>query len=269
MTAPDARPQHDIPTYVASATDKIGPPAAYLSEERYLGYRAEDWKKPYARYFQSRPRSPHPSVMAAVHRGPVPPSDVVPVKDCAREMSKPGYLALETGYGVTYDGQACVACLTEMPGIAPAMWAWWFGWHMAESARYKLWHPTAHLFTAPGNACSDRTDLTASQKYIGNVSYIDEYIGSRLMRLAVRFVEPQRLGFPADSADSVTIVGRGGPSSAPVTAVWLIHQIRRTAHGAQMRSRFYMGPPQPLQGVLMAASPTGTAQAEPNPAHLL
>ena len=185
-------------------------------------------------------------------------------------MAQRERLALETGFGLGSDGTACVACLTKMPNVEPIMWQWWFGWHLAESARYKLWHPTAHVFTTPGRAVTNTLVTANAQSYVGNVSYIDEYIGLRLMRLAVRFVSPSLLGFADPSPDCVTIVARGGPSLAPVSAVWLIHQVRRTSAGAELRSRFYIGPPVPLIGVEPPRN-TGSdvVQAEPSPIDLL
>ena len=42
-------------------------------------------------------------------------------------------------------GAALVTCITEMPQVTPKMIDWWFGWHMPETERYKLWHPRDHI----------------------------------------------------------------------------------------------------------------------------
>ncbi len=42
-----------------------------------------------------------------------------------------------------------VACATDMPGVRPQMIDWWFGWHVSDHQRYKLWHPRAHTRTRP------------------------------------------------------------------------------------------------------------------------
>lgn len=275
----DPRSEGQLPLaieYVASELDQMGPPPAFTSEERYLGYRQADWNKPYAHFFRPQLLPLLPHVKAALHSSPAPTGDVAPLARVALEMSQPGYQSLETGFGQGADGFGCIACLTEMPEVDPCMWQWWFGWHLAESARYKLWHPGAHVFTAPGRPLGKNAMGGEACAYIGNVSYIEEYIGKRLMRLAVRFTPPTVLGFAEATPECVTIVARGGPSLAPVTGVWLIHQVRRTARGSEMRSRFYIGEPQPLVGLLPGAIPLPQGkphpqkpQAEPAPADLL
>ena len=257
--------------YQSTAVDRRGPPGAFFTEDRYLGYREGDARE------TLRPLFPPDAAAGASTRRTRTSCRSHVDRECgpggrcrSPDVTEAIVWRLETGYGVGADGTACVACLTDMPGVAPLMWQWWFGWHLAESARYKLWHPGAHVFAAPGRPVTEPESAGGAAAYIGNVSYIDEYIGTRLMRLAVRFVPPAVLGFAEASAECVTIVGRGGPSLAPVTAVWLIHQIRRTAGGSEMRSRFYIGPPLPLEGVapVRSAAP-GPVQAEPSPTDLL
>ena len=82
-----------------------------------------------------------------------------------------------------------------MPGVTAAMWDWWFGWLGGDSSRYKLWCPDANQFIAVGDDSSGDRSLTDRQRYVGNVSYADEYLGGILHRLTIRFVDPARLGF--------------------------------------------------------------------------
>mgnify|MGYP001335601564 CR=1 FL=1 len=42
-------------------------------------------------------------------------------------------------------GAVLVTCITNMPQVIPKMIDWWFGWHMPETERYKLWHPRDHI----------------------------------------------------------------------------------------------------------------------------
>ena len=62
-------------------------------------------------------------------------------------LTVPGYHELESGFSVNRDGAVYVAVLTHMPRVSPAMWDWWFAWHGAETQRYKLWNPRAHLYS--------------------------------------------------------------------------------------------------------------------------
>jgi hypothetical protein len=58
------------------------------------------------------------------------------------------------------------------------MIGWWFGWHLATTERYKLWHPQAHSFSQPRYDLSTVRDLTDRQRYVGNTSWVDEYTGT-------------------------------------------------------------------------------------------
>jgi hypothetical protein len=138
-----------------------------------------------------------------------------------------------------------VAARTDMPGVTPPMIDWWFGWHSDSPERYKLWHPQAHVhavWLAPPAA-----GARGRARYIGHTSVVDEYIGSNLIRAAIRFVVPATLGFTDSSLDDpekATIVcARTGFGDFPIDVGYLAHHVRRTAAGSEMRSRFWVGGP--------------------------
>ena len=58
------------PVYTTTDIDKRGPPQAFFEEERYVGYRAIDHAKPYARYFRPEPLPMQAHVVAALRAGP-------------------------------------------------------------------------------------------------------------------------------------------------------------------------------------------------------
>lgn len=58
-----------------------------------------------------------------------------------------------------------------------------------------------------------------------------------------------------DTADTTYICARVGLSDVPVAAGWLVHQVRPTEHGSEMRSRFWLGHP-----VILAIPPSSTAK---------
>lgn len=128
-----------------------------------------------------------------------------------------------------------------MPGATADMWDWWFGWHPPDPARYKLWHPDAHEFTCVAEDRNADPHLTDRARYINNVSFVDEYVGSKKLRLAIRFVEPRSLGF-TNVPGTTRICARIGVTYLPVAAGSLVHQVRPTDHGSDMRSRFFVGP---------------------------
>ncbi|MBY6537448.1 hypothetical protein HQ325_02070 [Rhodococcus sp. BP-349] len=205
---------------------------------RYPGYRGADSALPYAHYMQVR-TAPAPQVVADAFAGPpLPPGAVPRFEDITRDLGPAGTSAVETGYGQGADGVVFVAVRTVMPRVTAAMWDWWFGWHSSEAARYKLWHPDAHRFAALDTDLTT-ADLTDRQKYIGNTTYVDEYVGPKLQQLGINFRDPVVHGFSVPS-DQTIVFGRVGSSIAPVDLGWLAHQVRPIEGGAEMRSRFHL-----------------------------
>jgi hypothetical protein len=180
----------------------------------------------------------------ALRQGESNPDHVLSRSDVNRLLDR-GYLSLETGYANLPDGTAHVAVLTQFPEATGEMIDWWFGWHGIETERYKLWHPQAHLFS---QMRYDRTRVSGSthrQRYVGNTSYVDEYVGPRIFRLAITFHEPRDFGWDEnsfkDAGVSTAICARVGFSDRPVDIGYLIHLIRETTQGCEMRSRFWLG----------------------------
>jgi len=138
------------------------------------------------------------------------------------------------------DGSALILCTTSMPQVTPAMIDWWFGWHLPESARYRLWHPTAHV------ACrvqEDRSRLSdARARYVGNVSYVDEYIGRALARLAIEFKPAASFGFTElDARGATAICARTADRVLRSEGGSLVHLVLPVAGGCEMRSAFWLG----------------------------
>jgi hypothetical protein len=169
--------------------------------------------------------------------------------DTVTELLEPGSRALETGMARTPDGGIGVAVHTDWPGTTPEMIDWWFGWHLSRTERYKLWHPQAHLFAQPRFDLADRPGLTDRERYVGNVSWVDEYIGPLVSRLAIAFHDPTEIGLARDALDAS---GHGTAVCATVTdrdsgahLARLVHAVRRTRSGSEMRSRFVFPPGTP------------------------
>jgi hypothetical protein len=198
----------------------------------------------YERYFRWE-MSPLPDhVDWVLRQGESGADRALPRADVNR-LLEPGYLPLETGYASLPDGTAHVAVLTQFPGATGEMIDWWFGWHGAETERYKLWHPQAHLFAQTRYQRTGARGLTDRQRYVGNTSYVDEYVGPSIFRLAISFHEPRDFGFDQhafkDAGVTTAVCARVGFSDRPVDSGFLIHLIRETAEGCEMRSRFWMG----------------------------
>lgn len=194
---------------------------------------------PYAR-FHDPVMAPLPAhVREALALGPVSP-DQLPGRDSAPDLLNPGYGPRETGYALCPDGSARVFVLTDMPGVTPAMWDWWFGWHGCDPQRYRLWHPQAHVQARWSDGLSDE------DRYIGRTSNVVEYIGTRRRRFSIRFIPPAEAGLDESrlaAQGEVAICARAGLTGLPVDASWMIHQLRPVPGGCEMRSRFWMAGP--------------------------
>lgn len=197
----------------------------------YLGYRNADADTPFGKYFAAEMAALPGHVVEALQHGPQGAMALSAHADAAA-VAAPGYQQTENGYGVLADGGYQVSVRTDMAGVTPGMWVWWFGWHGSDSRRYKLWHPRAHLSAAWKDGGSG---------YVGRTSLINEYIGSTMLSGAIQFVTPAKMGLPADTDDAVAVCARLGSADAPVDVGWFIHHIRTTPTGSEMRSRFWMG----------------------------
>ncbi len=198
----------------------------------YLGYRGGDAQTPWGRFYQPTMAPLPRHVAGALEHGPQA-DPVLPEFDSAAELLDQEDHETENGYGRLSDGGLQVSVRTDMPGVTPAMWEWWFGWHGSDARRYKLWHPRAHV-------SAQWSDGGADGWYLGRTSLVTEYLGSVRTRAAIRFVEPAELGLTVP-ADQAAICARLGSPDLPVDVGWLIHHVRPTSDGSQMRSRFWMG----------------------------
>jgi hypothetical protein len=139
------------------------------------------------------------------------------------------------------DATLTVACTTPMPGVNAAMWDWWFGWHSLSSARYRLWHPTAHIRS---QLAEDRRHLPVGRpRYVGNISAVDEYIGPDRTRLAIGFVPPAQFGLNEAAVDRIgtAICATVAMRDARLQQGALVHLIENRADGCIMHSRFHLG----------------------------
>lgn len=224
--------------YLVTQADRLPLPPSYATELRYVGYKAIDHSQPYAEFFQAQTQPIQAQAKEALIAGPAASEYGLRLGELVDVMERPGYQPMETGYTINADGHIVVSVLTRMPGVTGEMWDWWFGWHGTQTARYKLWHPEAHAFSAMADDRSQDRTLTDRQRYIDNCSYVDEYLGEALTPLTVRFIDPQKVGFAPVGTGETTIVARGGFSSTPLSFAWLVHQVRATPDGSEMRSRF-------------------------------
>ena len=166
------------------------------------------------------------------------PWGTLPGVDTMSDLENEGDMPIEAGHSEAEDGSIAVALKTHLPNTTPKMWDWWFGWHSSNDARYKLWHPKAHISAKWEDGRNDNC-------YIGRNSIIKEYIGKEVLDAAIQFKSPLEFGFSKNSVNhpekAVYICAKLGHPKLPVDYGYLVHQVRSTANGTEMRSRFWVG----------------------------
>lgn len=178
-------------------------------------------------------------VETAIARGVV--EGPVPTVAEAWKLLEPAGDGLSDGIHALADGGLVVACRTDMPGVIPEMWDWWMGWHGISTQRYKLWHPRDHVWSA---FAEDRSHVrNVRECYVGNDSYVDEFIGPDLHKLTISFRTPESFGLDPKLVDrqGTAICARTGLRNSPLNLGHLVHLVRRTEQGAEMLSRFWIG----------------------------
>lgn len=210
----------------------------------YLGMRTGDLEgKRYAKYWNPEMAPLQEPVQRAVLHGVEAAELGFPVSE-ANRLLEPGDLPLENGFTRLPNGQLFVAAKTRMPGVTGAMIDWWFGWHAMESQRYKLWHPRAHVANRMERPVGDDPTLSDREKYLGNPNHVTEYVGNDLLDIVITFSEPSAfldVSRFAEARVTTAICGTVGHPRAPVRIGFLLHLIRETAEGSEMRSRFWLG----------------------------
>ncbi len=204
----------------------------------HLGYSADERvQSAYVLFIRPQMAPLSESVRTALLNGGVA-HQLMPPVEAAPDLQSDTDWTFETAYTLCPDGEARVFVHTPMPGVTPAMWDWWFGWHGDEAQKYKLWHPQAHVHAAWADGQGDLGD------YVGRTSRVVEYVGSARMALSIRFVQPRELGLDEDqlkASGEVAICARVALADGPAETGWMIHHLRPIADGCEMRSRFWIG----------------------------
>jgi hypothetical protein len=215
-----------------------------MKRDKYLGMRRGDLdEKPYAKYWNPEMGPLQEQVQRALMHGIEASELGFPVTQ-ADLLLEPGYLPLENGFTRLANGQVFVAVLTKMPRITSKMIDWWFGWHYMESQRYKLWHPRAHVLNRAERMIGDDPGLSDREKYLHNPNYVTEYVGGDLLDISIAFSEASDFldvsRFEAAHVGTA-ICGVVSYQSSPLVFGLIIHLIRETEDGCEMRSRFWLG----------------------------
>lgn len=150
------------------------------------------------------------------------------------QLLEPGYSDFETGYKRLPNGDMYVAVLTRMPRCEAKMIDWWFG-YAGDTEKYKLWHPTDHIIGDWAN--------WSPGHYIGASHLVHEYIGGELVKLKITFFDPSEIFDTSrfeEARVGAAVCGNVGPLEEDIQMGRLVHFVRDTDLGCEMRSRFWL-----------------------------
>ena len=150
-----------------------------------------------------------------------------------------GYLPGEFGIWVLEDGGLMIANHVDMPGVTPEMFDWWFAWHGLDSLRYKIWNRDEHYYVQSQNVAQNLDEsLSMKERYRNTTHAIKESLLPDQPPVDVRltFLPPEKVGFSPEKLREFkgTIVCTGGMSI-------MVHFIRPTENGCELRTRFWIG----------------------------
>jgi phloretin hydrolase len=209
------------------------------------GLTPEERALPYSGYYYMKPAPVPEKTLDRLSRGPMHPGDALPFERI-NELLEPGYAVEETGYCIMPDGTGYAAMLTPMPGVTGAMLDWWFAWHPLEDLRYRIWYPGAHIANRaefPGRLV--QKSLPFKERYMNNTNYPVEDIGTGIEELSIRFVPPEEFNFATacfERARVATVLcAIVGWPARKLQHTRMVHFVRNTANGVEMRSRFWIG----------------------------
>ena len=200
----------------------------------------------YAKYYDL-PITPIPAEkLAILEAGPMDPKDALPIER-RNDLFLPGYLPGEIGYCVMPNGTGFIANRTEMPGVTPEMFEWWFAWHGLNDMRYRIWDPEDHFYARqqmPEKVLDPSVPMR--EKTWGTVHDVLEDIGAGPDRLILEFQYPHVLGYEEEkvgtSVCATMMCANGhGPTPGEGVAAIMTHMVREIEGGIELRSRFWIG----------------------------
>ncbi|KAN0065670.1 hypothetical protein ACQY0O_000800 [Thecaphora frezii] len=223
--------------------------------------------KPYERFFD--PELYVYPEMIAPGRKPI---------DCQTQAMKPDLsdintllvpaettLPIENGWCAYPSGAGYVASRTHFPGGTGDMASWWMWWHSAESERYTLWHPWAHISVS--SSYKDKfndTSLDNTQKLVGSVHQVTENIGDAKESIEIHWFPPEHFKLDTAKLQAAKVVATacGEIYVGPMKAIDMIHLWFEKADGSglELRSRYFLGSKLNLGGAIPVdpiASPLG------------
>ncbi|MCF0229644.1 MAG: phloretin hydrolase [Parasporobacterium sp.] len=198
----------------------------------------EQKKSPLYKYIE-RPIAPCPEEVAKeIMQMNYDNQDGMAISDI-NKLFDDGYLPNEFGMYGCPDGGTMLANLTDMPGVDPVMFDWWFAWHGLDTMRYMIWDKDDHFYCQTQNVEQALDEsLSLKERYWNTTHEIKEglFDGDEPRPVMLTFVPPEVVGFDPEKLKDFkgTIICTPGPAI-------MIHFLRPTANGSELRTRFFMG----------------------------
>jgi hypothetical protein len=126
-----------------------------------------------------------------------------------------------------------------MPGVTPEMFDWWFAWHGLDTFRYVIWDKDDHYYCQSQSVEKNLdSSLSMKERYWDTWHDIKEALadGQPAVPVKLHFVHPTEVGFDPEKLKDF----KGTIVCTPAPAI-MIHFLRPTATGSELRTRFYMG----------------------------
>lgn len=199
----------------------------------------EQKKSPLYKYYEMDIESVEPELFAEVMAMSYKDrTDGTPIQEINRLFDE-GYEPMERGMSTLPDGGVMFANLTDMPGVTPEMFDWWFAWHGLDPMRYIIWDKDDHYSVKTLNREQNlNSRLTMKERYYETKHIATEALldGQEPVDVHLEFVNPVKVGFDPEKLKNF----KGSILATPGPAV-MVHFVRPTATGCELRTRFWMG----------------------------
>jgi len=173
------------------------------------------------------------------------PENGLPFEEMNKMLEK-GYLPIENGYTQFEDGSGYVAVNIQFPEASGEMLDWWFHWVGYDTMRYKIWYPGLHaLALYEPRVIPDTFSIShaVSLHTEGITKHTVETLrkGGDLQDLMITFVSPEQFDLEDSLLGEDQWAVCANVQSGGRTVLQMVHFIRKTEEGVEMRSRFWVG----------------------------
>lgn len=211
-----------------------------------LSLSEEQKQKPYAKYYERNMTDVPQKDLDIVNLGTTPHENALSIFR-AKDILTDGYLKMETGFSLLYDGTAVASSNVFMANVTPKMIDWWFNWHPLDGLRYMIWCPVAHadISAKEPDLHKDSSSVPLGTRNVGRTHYpVEGFQLNSATTLDITFHSPKILGITKDMLRTSSIntqqiaVVHGVKPRIPVCVFF--HAVREVAGGIEYRSHYWV-----------------------------